>query len=233
MPKAPPPRKRRREERSTNGPLVGGIVAIGVIGLFALLFITVQNQGVPTPTPEPDLALIDFCEANEENCVAKGEPDAPVTVIEVADYGCPHCRNFNIDAAPMFDAEFVETGAVEWMVLPYALRTATQPPAAAALCARDQGAFWEFHNAMFEIQDTDLALTREGFVTAAEELGLDVDAFESCLDSGEYEPVIANNVAVAARAGVSATPTFFVNGALVEGNDPNRLEAAITAELDS
>ena len=210
MAKVAPRRNRRRgDDGGTNWYVIGGVAAIGVVGLFALLFLTLQGQGVPTPTPAPDLALLDYCEQNPENCIARGEADAPVTVVEVSDYGCSHCRQ-----------QYVDTGQVRWIALPYALSNQTAPTAEAAMCAADQGAFWEFHEAMFELQTSEIALTEAAFTQAAEALDVDLDAFESCLDSNEYAPVVQNNIQAAARAGVSATPTFFINGTMVEGNRP-------------
>lgn len=221
MAKVAPPRKRQSQQGPTNWLLIGGVVAIGVIGLFVLLFLNLQGQGVPTPTPEPVASLAEFCAENEENCVEKGNPDAPVTVVEVSDYGCPHCRNFNIGGtAEALNSSYVETDQVRWIVFPYALRAATQPAAEAALCAAEQDQFFPYHEQLFEIQDSEVALTREGFVQAAETVGLDVEAFEACLDSNRYRSVVQENMSVAAGAGVAATPTFFINGQKVEGNQP-------------
>lgn len=222
MAKVAPRRNRRRgDDGGTNWYVIGGVAAIGLVGLFALLFLTLQGQGVPTPTPAPDLALLDYCEQNPENCIARGEADAPVTVVEVSDYGCSHCRNFNVGGtAEALDQQYVDTGQVRWIALPYALSNQTAPTAEAAMCAADQGAFWEFHEAMFELQTSEIALTEAAFTQSAEALDLDMDAFESCLDSDEYVPLVQNNIQAAARAGVSATPTFFINGTMVEGNRP-------------
>lgn len=221
MAKVAPPRKRRSQERNTNWILIGGISALAVIGLFALLFITLQGQGQPTPTPEPVASLADYCEANADNCITRGEADAPVTIIEVSDYGCPHCRNFNLGGtAETLYESYVDTGQVRWVVLPYALRAATQPPAEAAMCAAEQEQFFPYHHALFELQDAAQGLTREGFVQAAQNVGLDINAFEECLDSNRNRTVVQRNMSVAASAGVSATPTFFINGIKMEGNQP-------------
>lgn len=221
MAKVAPPRKRQTQQASTNWLLIGGVVAIGVIGLFVLLFLNLQGQGVPTPTPEPVSSIVDYCAENPDSCVEKGNPDAPVTVVEVSDYGCPHCRNFNIGGtAEALDASYVESDQVRWIVLPYALRAATQPAAEAALCAADQEQFFPYHEQLFEIQDSEVAMTREGFVQAAETVGLDVESFEECIDSNTYRSVVQRNMSVAAGAGVAATPTFFINGQKVEGNLP-------------
>lgn len=226
-------RNKRGPRRGTNWLLIGGIVAAGVIGLFVLLFVTLQGQGVPTPTPPPVANLAQFCAANEENCVEKGDPEAPVTVVEISDYGCSHCRNFNLGGtADSLDQMYVEKNQVRWIVVPYALRPATQPAAEASLCAAEQDEFFPYSDQLFELQGTDQALTKEGFLQAADEVGLNVEDFESCYDSNRYSSVVQRNVAVAANAGVAATPTFFINGRKVEGNLPlsdfqERIEMAL------
>lgn len=233
MAKVTPPRKRRREQGSVNWLLIGGVIAVGVVGLFALLFVTLQTQGLPTPTPERQAELEDFCAANEENCIAKGETDAPVTVIEVSDYGCPHCRNFNLDSAPIFDQSYVETDQVRWVVLPFALREETVSASAAAMCAAEQDMFFPYHLRLFQLQSTDLAFTEAGYMQSAQSLEMDTDAFQSCLEEGTYTSVVQRNMAAAASAGVNATPTFFVNGIKVEGNNPDGLRQAIEGALGS
>ncbi|MDX1665351.1 MAG: thioredoxin domain-containing protein [Candidatus Promineifilaceae bacterium] len=235
MAKRRPPRRQVREQRDTNWILIGGVVAVAVIGLFALLLLSLQEPLVPAENPEPQASLVvqDFCEANEEACLEHGVPEAPVTVVEVSDYGCPHCRNFNLDELPTFEANYIDEGLVEWVVLPYALSDRTAPAAEASLCAAEQDSFFEFHHMMFEIQDSDLALTEEGFLTAAEQLDLDTGAFNACLESGRFASVVNENVSIASRAGVSATPTFFVNGNIVEGNRAAALEQEILAALET
>lgn len=224
---------KRGPRRGTNWLLIGGIVAVGIIGLFVLLFVTLQGQGVATPTAEPVANLAQFCAANEENCVEKGDPEAPVTVVEISDYGCSHCRNFNLGGtADALDEMYVEEDQVRWIVVPYALRQATQPAAEASLCAAEQGEFYPYHNQLFQLQGRDEALAKEGFLQAANEVGLNVDEFESCYDSNRYSSVVQRNVAAAGNAGVAATPTFFINGRKVEGNLPlsdfqERIEAAL------
>ena len=221
MAKVAPRRRRRRDGGGTNWYIIGGIAAVGVIGLFALLFITLQGQGMPTPTPEPDLALIDYCNRNPDRCIEKGEADAPVTVVEVSDYGCSHCRNFNVGGtAESLDSLYVDTGQVRWIILPYALGNHSAPTAVASMCAAEQDAFWSFHESMFELQTTDIALSEEAFIQSADALDLDMEAFRECLSENRYAPTVQSNIAAARRAGVSATPTFFINGEMVEGNQP-------------
>jgi protein-disulfide isomerase len=211
-------RKARQPQRETNWLLIGGIVAAVLVvgGLFYLLFLSLQDQD----TPQRAQALTEYCQENPDNCIAKGSSDAPVTIVEVSDYGCGHCRDFNLTTAPLLEDLYVRSGQVQWVVLPYALSASTAPAAEASMCAADQGVFFEFHNRMFEIQGEPQALTADGFREAAEELDLDVDAFNACFDGGKYVGVVQENVAAAFRAGVDATPAFFVNGTLLRGNQP-------------
>lgn len=213
-------RRPERNRQGTNWTVIGGFLAIGVIGLFALLFSTIQGQGQPTPTPSSNTVVSDYCQNNPENCVAKGSEEAPVTLVEVSDYGCGHCQNFNLTKAATLDEAYVAINQMRWVALPFSLSSTTKPAAEAAMCANEQDAFWDFHRIMFEIQTTPNALTKAGFVAAAEQLELNMDDFNSCVDSSRYSSVIDRNNAIATSAGVTGTPTFFINGKKVEGNVP-------------
>jgi protein-disulfide isomerase len=231
----------KKDERKTNWILIGGIVGVGVIALFGLLFFSLQGSGPPTPEPTPTRSLVlqDYCENNPENCIINGAEDAPVTVVEVSDYGCGHCRNFNLDSADTLKTQYVDTGTVRWITVPYALGGGTggyptAPSANAALCAAEQGAFEEYHKALFGLQGNSNYNTAEGFVGIADNLGLDSGALASCVEDGRYNDVIAQNIQVATSTGVSSTPSFFVNGELVRGNLPlNNFQQIIEAEAGS
>ena len=207
-----PVRRPRREEKKTNWWLIGGIILIGIAGLAVLLVLSQQEAEA--------LSLVDYCAENPENCVTKGSPDAQVTILEVSDYGCSHCRDFNLQTAGLIEDLYVTPGEVQWIVFPFALSTQTVPAASAALCAGDQGRFFEFHRRMFEIQGGPQALTPDGYLQAARDLGLDTDSFNSCLADGVYDDVVQENIRAANVANVRATPTFFINDKMLEGNRP-------------
>ncbi|MBN1669145.1 MAG: thioredoxin domain-containing protein, partial [Anaerolineales bacterium] len=91
------------------------------------------------------------------------------------------------------------------------------PAAAAAQCAHEQDAYWEFSDLLF----SDIrALTRANFETYASELGLDLPAFAACLDSERYIEEVQADFEYAANLGVRSTPTFFVNGIPIVGAQP-------------
>lgn len=221
-------RKVQKERRQINWALIGVVVFLGVAGLFALLFVALQGGGAlaGNSASGSDDFLENFCASNEENCIEQGSPDAEVTFLEISDYGCIHCRNFNLEKADALHAQYVESGQVKWVVMPYALRGQggqfpTLPSAVSAMCANEQDRFQEYHKAMFQLQGTPLFNTEAGFVQAGESLGLDMDAFASCLQDNDYADIIMRNISVANSAGISTTPTFFIGGRKVEGNLPN------------
>ena len=227
------------KERKTNWPLIGGMIGLGVIGLFALLFLSQQGRA-PAPAGEPtrSFVLADYCAANPENCIAEGAETAPVTVVEVSDYGCGHCRNFHFDSLDTIRAQFINTGQVRWVRLPYALSNQsgypTLPSALATFCAHEQGAFAAFDKAVFGLQGTANFNSREGFMSVAQQVGLDMAEFTACFEDGRYQDQILENIQAANRSGITATPSFFVNGQLVRGNLPlSSFQQLLSAESGS
>ena len=94
---------------------------------------------------------------------------------------------------------------------------AAGPAAEAALCAHDQGKFWEYHDKIF---DNQRSLEMENLKRFATELSLDQAAFEKCLDTGEFRDVVQNDYEQGGRLGVNATPAFFINGRFLSGAQP-------------
>jgi protein-disulfide isomerase len=150
----------------------------------------------------------------------KGQDDAPVTIVEVSDYGCGHCRNFNLDTAGLVDDLLIAPGDVRYIIVPYALQSQTAPPAEAALCANEQDRFFDYHFRLFQLQGTPGLYESAGLLGVAAELGLDQDTFESCISTGKYASVVQSNIRAASQAGVNSTPTFFFNDEMFAGNRP-------------
>lgn len=210
-----PRKKRIQPRRQTNWTLIGAIGGAAVIALFALLYLAIRPAPPVTAT---DLAT--YCAENEGACVAEGATDATVTIVEIADYGCPACATFNAQTAEPLHTAFVKTDQVRYLVVPFALRDETLPAAASALCAAEQELFAPYHDAMFAFQNDPRALTRDGLMVVAAGVGLEMDAFATCVDGRRYNQTIADNVAAAAAAGVRATPSFFIGAELLEGAQP-------------
>jgi protein-disulfide isomerase len=212
MAKKPKRTKNTSASRGTNWFVIGGIIVVGAIALFGLLYLALRE-------PETQ-SLAEYCEAADGNCVSIGDANAPVTLVEVSDFGCPHCRDFHRTTASVIIDQFVDQGLVHWVTVPYALGPQTLPAANAALCANEQGQYHEFSEALFLKEPPQEALTRDGFLAVSEEVGLDANSFRQCLEEGRYNQTVSTNQAAAGQARVNSTPTFFINDQLIRGNRP-------------
>jgi protein-disulfide isomerase len=102
-----------------------------------------------------------------------------------------------------------------------------QGAAEAANCAAEQGKFWEYHDRLFQNQQ---ALHPPSLKQYAGDLGMNVEQFNSCFDSGKYRGDVMQDMAEAQRLGVSGTPAFFVNGRFLSGAQPYEAFAQIINE---
>lgn len=166
-----------------------------------------------------------------ETATFKGPADAPVTLVEFSDFQCPACRGFNPVLEQLLEA-YPEDVRVAFLQLPLRqIHPQAQGAAEASLCARDQGKFWELHDALFADQRN---LGVDGLKSTAREIGLDGETFDECLDSNRYADVVQQDVDQAARLGASGTPSVFVNGRPVSpGRVPTfeQLEGLLLDEL--
>lgn len=153
---------------------------------------------------------------------SKGAPGAPVTVYEMADFQCPACRLFAVTVLPALDSEFVKTGKVRWVFINLPL-TSIHPNAMAAaevaMCAARQGRFWQTHDALYQKQDdwAKLAQPRTTLIALAQRAGVDRSRLLRCLDDGSVRAEIELDAQRAQRSGARATPSFYIEGGLLEG----------------
>jgi protein-disulfide isomerase len=152
----------------------------------------------------------------------KGKADAPVTVYEMADFQCPACRMFATDVLPTLEREFVQTGKVRWVFINLPL-TSIHPNAMAAaevaVCAGRQGKFWATHDLLYGRQ-TDWAKLpepRQVLVGLAVRAGADGSKLLACVNGGTARSEVELDAQRAARAGARATPSFYIEGGLMEG----------------
>jgi protein-disulfide isomerase len=180
-----------------------------------------QQPATRQPGVEPTPAAV-----NDEVAAALGDPNAPVTIVEFTDYQCPYCARHAEQTFPQLLEQYIETGEVYYVVKDFPLDSIhpfARTAAAAVRCAGEQDAYWEMHDEVFAQQplwsgngaDTSAVLTE-----IAAELNLETDSFDSCLDSGRYDAAVEANFAEGRSLGVSATPTFFINGYPVPGAQP-------------
>ena len=148
---------------------------------------------------------------------AFGPEDAPITIVEFGDFQCPYCRRWHeqvykalLDSYP---------GQIQ-MVYRHLPLTSIHPDAfsaaEAAMCAGEQDAFWQFHDKLFSSE----TLGSEVYTEYAQELNLDMTAFEACITDHRYQEAIQKDSDFAIDLGISSTPTFFINGLALVGAQP-------------
>jgi protein-disulfide isomerase len=154
---------------------------------------------------------------------ALGDEDAPVVMVEYADFQCPFCGKFAHEVEPRLIEEYVESGVLklEWRDFPY-LGQKSVNAALAARAAWEQDKFWEYHELLYKNQGTrnNDTLTDDKLFAFAQELGLDIKQFEADLTGGKFEPALSRDFEEATRKGVSGTPTFFINDKPLVGAQP-------------
>lgn len=146
----------------------------------------------------------------------KGVPSAPVKVIEMSDFGCGYCRQFHEETWPTLLAEYVETGKVEWKMIPFVMGRFPNSDRAALAgeCAAEQGRFADMGALLFRSQRDWMASPDALDVLRglAVDLGLDRDRFQRCMSQGWMAGRVAAASALSRQLGVRGTPTFFVVG---------------------
>jgi protein-disulfide isomerase len=147
----------------------------------------------------------------------RGDPRAPVTIVEFSDFQCPFCKQAESTLHELFTKY---SGKVKLAYLDFPLREThpnAQTAAEAARCAAEQGRFWEYHDALYADQSK---LDATALVSRARALNLDEKAFQSCVESGKFKSAIEADLAQGQKVGVAGTPGFFVNGVFLSGARP-------------
>jgi protein-disulfide isomerase len=139
---------------------------------------------------------------------SKGNPRARVTLIEYSDYECPFCAQYVNDTGKQLDRDYVRTNKINYVFKNYPiaqLHKNSFKAHKAAACAADQGRFWEMHDTLFtEQRSFDL----DRFMENAAALKIDPVTFRACIESGDHEDMIQQDIAEAQRGGVQGTPVF-------------------------
>jgi len=138
-----------------------------------------------------------------------GDPKAPVTVVEFTDYQCPYCRQFAETVYPELKRNFIDTGKVLYISRNYPLsfHENAMKAAQAAVCAGEQGKYWEMRDLMFA-HNTELQ--QDNLIKLAGSLGLDANQFSACLTSDKARPEVAADIADGNASGVNGTPTHII-----------------------
>lgn len=199
-------------------------IIVGLILIIVGLRVYGQYWKRPTAVPVVNLANTNSTNTNSPNGYIPTVDDDPsmgavqpkVTIIAFEDFQCPYCR----ESAPIMqqllqeypnDVQYVFRDFPLYTIHPQALIAAQ-----AAECADEQNQFWPWHHLVYD-QAEELVDENKAFLAWAEELGLDMTTFTSCLEQAEYQTEVEKDLNSGVLAGVTSTPTFFVNGHMIEG----------------
>lgn len=165
-----------------------------------------------------------------------GDPNAPITVVEFSDFQCSFCKRFFENTLPGFKTKYIDTGKVKLVYRDFPLNFHKQAQKAAETteCAGEQDKYWQMHDLIFQEQDSWVGNDKatDVFKGFAKQIGLNMSSFNNCLDNGQMAKEVEKDYRDGIAAGVSGTPTFFVNGEKLVGAQPlSSFEAIIEPML--
>lgn len=214
-------------ETEKNNPFIipGAIIIAGALVAGAIMYTNSKGGAVAVkgnefagtgaaPLVEGDLV---------DDDAMLGDPSAPVTIVEFADYQCPFCGKFFKTVMPQITEKYIKTGKVKFVYRDFAfLGEESEWAASAAECAKEQGKFWEYHDYLYTHQNGENqgAFHKKNLKQFARVLELDGSKFDSCLDTDKYIEEVRKDSEAGRSLGVSGTPTTFVNGRAVVGAVP-------------
>ena len=145
-----------------------------------------------------------------------GKAEAPITLVEFSDFQCPFCSRVQ-PAIEKIRKTYGDQIRFVFKHYPLPFHKDARPAHLAALCAEEQGKFWEYRSELFRNQKD---LSRPMLFAHAKRLGFNMEQFETCLTKEKYAEKIDDDLKEAAKLGVSGTPAFFINGIKISGAQP-------------
>ena len=202
-----------------NGVIIGVIVVAIIAGI--AVFSSSSSE-----TVNLDMGRTHGTISTAMGSTILGNPSAPITIVEFGDYQCHQCYNWFHNTKPAITKEYIETGKANLVFVDLAFLGRDSPIAAqASYCAEDQEMYWEYHDLLYTSQESQIDngwANSQRLKVFAFSLGLDMELFESCLDSGKYSKRVQFNIQQAKEHGVRGTPGFFI----VSSDDQQQLSGA-------
>jgi len=175
------------------------------------------SQISQVPTQQPTQRGTPIYEISIDDDPVKGDPNAPLTIIEFSDFQCPFCARFYSQTLPLLEENYIDTGKVKLVFkdLPLdRLHPNARATHIAAECANEQGKFWEYHDILFEKQPQWQSLSTSNLDSTltnfAAGLGMQSTEFQACIESQEIADEVNDDTLEAASYGTTGTPTFFI-----------------------
>jgi protein-disulfide isomerase len=239
-------RQRRLKEKRRNRMLVVLLVVLGAL-LIAYAFIAPEikktanaNATATLAASNPVVEITPQVINAQINGASLGDPNAPVRVDLYEDFRCSACKAFTETVELVVIKNYVETGKVYYNYHAYIIMDsydnsgASYRSANAAFCAGAQGHFWDYHDTLYANQITEEAdhFTDERLGAMAQNLGLDMTAFDKCYQAKQYASVIQSDIEQGNSLKISFTPSIFVDGTLIQSYSllPETIDSALAGK---
>ena len=211
-------------------PFFGLIALVVVAGAAGIWYSMNANKQQPITLDPAKLASLPPAEG-----YLRGDPNAPVTIMEFGDFECPMCASFATVSEPDLRERIIDTGLANFRYFDFPLTNIhpnTLAASLAASCAADQGKFWEMHDAIYNAQDQWNAQAtsnpRKVLDGLAQQLGIDMAAYGECFSSQKNLARIQANKKAGDDRGVGGTPTIFIgNIQLPNGTSIDRMKQIV------
>ena len=212
--------QRKNQQKSRSN-----LTAILIIAAFAV--VVVGMVVLTQYKPVGDIIIPDRVIKAESDGLTLGNPNAPVQVVEFADFQCPACASFWSSLEPAILEEYVATGKVLYIFSPFSFLGRGQAwdesvkAAEAAYCANDQQKFWEYRDFLFTNHNGENqgAFSKERLLAFGKALELDMKVFQDCFESGKHSQQVQDDNQFASEMGATYTPSFLVDGKIVNANE--------------
>jgi len=235
-------KKTKKRQSSFPWKLVSIVIAIVVTLTVGTLIGSMNDDTTPPPTDDTAASdapntLADLARRDADDPLAMGEVDAPVVIIEYADFTCKYCGVFAETTLPALIEEYVEPGHVriEWRDTPI-LSEDSITTAIAGRAAAQQDLFWEFYEVMYAHTYSESGdYSRAALLSLAERIdGLDIETFTADLDDPTLSTAVHTEGSESRGLGVSSTPTFVVGDRVLQGAQPIEVfRDTIESQLDT
>jgi protein-disulfide isomerase len=202
-------------------PVAAGVKAIDIAPQGEFLYLIDQDAATFTSV------AIDFViDIDTAGSPVRGAAEAPINLVVFTDFQCPYC----IKLAPVLDQILAKNQGkvkITFKNMPLQFHEMAEPAARAALAAHEQGKFWEFHDKLF----TAPQLNAAALTSIASGLGLDMTRFDTDMKSPAIRQKVNKDMLDAQKAGVTGTPTVYINGRKLKQRSPEGFQALIDDEL--
>ena len=204
----------QRQQQRQRLILIGLIVLGAALVVFAIVYPNLKSVGeIITVTP---------ASLPNADGLSLGDAKAPAVIDVFEDFQCPACKSFTEGTEPLIIENLVSTGKARYVFHNYPFIDGngtgssgeSDQAANAAMCANDQGKFWDMHSSLYANWNGENQgnLSNRRLQAMAESIGLDMNAFNACFNSNKFESDIQADFDKGQSMGVNGTPTVFVNG---------------------